>query len=154
MTDTATRRPARLTFAAGVIDVTPADRSAFLLAAARAADASRTPVDPDRRLDRFESDLLFPVHDWCMAHVGHVRACYVAPAGGRVAVYVVTVSPRFDFRLAGDLAALELTLARAGWRVGVTQVPAVDDPEALAGLLRPAEAVEVYADSGPAPGKG
>ena len=66
---------------------------------------------------------------------------------------MVTISPRFDFNPAQEMAALELRLAKAGWRVGVLQLPHADE-ESLSTFFNPEGALEVYAKRGPTPQEG
>jgi hypothetical protein len=147
----ATRRPfARLTFEDGEVVVTPKDRSVFLISAEKATEACRDVVRLEERIERFESEFLVPLHDWCLAHEDRVRACYVPMPGSHIQVFVVTVSPAFDYDLAAELAALELKLARRGWRVGVSQLPYADD-ESPTMFFNPEGALAIHAQPGPAP---
>jgi hypothetical protein len=150
----ATRRPfARLSFEDGEIVVTPRDRSIFLISAEKATEACRDAVRSEERLARFESDFLVPLNDWCVAHAGRVRACYIPRPRGHIQVFVVTNSPAFDFDLAAEMAALERNLARAGWLVSVLQLPGADD-ESLATFFNPEGALEIHAQRGPASQEG
>lgn len=63
---------------------------------------------------------------------------------GHLQAFIVTSSPRFDFALADEIAALEMQLANAGWRVGVAQLPKAED-RSLATFFNPEWALEVYA---------
>jgi hypothetical protein len=150
---TARRRPAKLSFTDGEVEVTPKDRPRFVLSAEKATEACLHAHQEQERFSRFEQHFLIPLHDWCMKHVGHVRACYLPLPGQQIRVFVVTTSPAFDFGLADDLADLELTLARAGWRVGIYQLPAAGE-ETLATFFDPDGALEIYADGEPAQGQG
>ena len=150
----ATRRQvARLSFEDGEVVVTPKDRSLFLISAERATEACRDAVRREEGIARFESKFLVPLHEWCVAHEGRVRACYVPLPMGHLQVFVVTTSPQFDFDLAEEIAALELRLSRGGWRVRVVQLPEADE-RSLATFFNPEGALEVYAQRGPAPEEG
>ena len=88
-------------------------------------------------------------------------ACYVRvlPDADHLRVYVFNVGPAYDFDLAPDVTALELSIHRAGWRVLVNQMTAVDNPT---DLFAPDQAIQVYfnqagvtdAESGAAPDPG
>jgi hypothetical protein len=147
----ATRRPfARLSFEDGEVVVTPKDRSIFLISAEKATEACRHAVELNERIEVFETGVLHPLHEWCLAHKNRVMACYIPVPGNHIQVFIVTNSPEFDFDLAGEVAALELKIAQSGWRIGVSQLPRVDD-ETLATFFRPEGALEVYAQREPAP---
>ncbi|MFI5382159.1 MAG: hypothetical protein ACHRHE_22920 [Tepidisphaerales bacterium] len=152
--DATRRRVTRLTFQDGEVVVTPKDRDIFLISAARATEACRDAVQLDKRIERFQSEILVPLHDWCLAHDDKVRACYIPTSPGRhLQVFVVTRLREFDFALAAEVAHFELKLAQSGWRVGVSQLPEADD-ESLATFFSPEGAFEVYADCEPAPQEG
>lgn len=142
--------PTKLRFTAAGVEVPPADRERLRAAADRAATAvhARGPGVP-----RFEADLLVPLHAWCMTQVGHVRTCYVDAGREQIRVCIVTTSGRYDHRLEEEVSALELGLARAGWRISVMDLPDTEDDN-LAPFVRFSEAMEVYADRGPAPDQG
>ena len=53
----------------------------------------------------------------------------------------------FDFDLAEEIAAVERELAKAGWRVGVSQLPAAED-RSLETYFNPDGALEIYAQRG------
>lgn len=144
------RQFARLTFEDGEVVVTPKDRDIFLISAERATEACRHAVLAAERIKRFESDFLVPLYEWCVAHQDKVRACFIPIPERNIQVFILTNLPQFDFDLAPEVAGLELTLARGGWRVGVTQLPDADE-EALTTFVNPEGALEVYAQRGPAP---
>jgi hypothetical protein len=149
----ATRRSyARLNFEDGEVLVTPRDRSIFMISAEKAIEACRKAMLREEGLERFESEFLVPLHDWCVAHADRVRACYIPMPGANVPVFIVTLNPRFDFDLAEEMAALERKLARSGWRVGVTQLPRTDH-KTQATFFHFEGALEVYAQRGSAPQK-
>lgn len=146
----ATRRQfARLSFEDGEVVVTPKDRSIFLISAEKAIEACRDAWRREEGIERFESEFLVPLHDWCVAHAERVEACYIPLPGGNIQVFIVTNSPQFDLDLGTEVAKLELNLARRGWRVGVSQLPDADD-ESLATFFSPEGALEVYAERGSA----
>jgi hypothetical protein len=133
--------------------VTPEDQDIFFISAERATEACRDAVRHDERVARFGRGFLLPLHEWCVAHAASVSACYIPLPAGHVQVFVVTTSPRFDFGLAEEVAALEMQLAKAGWRVGVSQLPAADK-ESLSTFFNSEGALEVYAQRGPTPQEG
>lgn len=53
-----------------------------------------------------------------------VNSCYIPVPVGHVQVFVVGASPKYDFDLGRELAALERQLAADEWRVNVLQLPA------------------------------
>jgi hypothetical protein len=139
-----------LSFRDGQVMVTPEDHDVFFISAQRATEACREAVRETQRVEQFKDDFLIPLHEWCEARADKVRACYLPRPAGSVRVFVVTASPRYDFALGEELAALELRLARAGWRVGVSQLPEADG-DSLATFFSPDGALEVYAQRGPTP---
>lgn len=147
------RRPAKLSFTDGEVEVTAKDRATFVINAEKATEACLDAHQASERFSRFEKTFLIPLHDWCMKHVGHVRACYVPIAGSQVQVFVVTTTPKFDFALASEIAELELQLSRSGWRVGVFQLPDATE-ESLATFFNADGALEVYADGKPTQNEG
>lgn len=150
----ATRRQvARLSFEDGEVVVTPKDRDIFLISAEKVTEACRNAIQLDQRVGRFESDFLVPLHDWCIQRSDRLRACYIPMPGSHIQVFVITSSPRFDFNLAAEVAALERSLCQSGWRVGVTQIPDVDDAT-LGTFYNPEGALEVYAKPGSASQEG
>jgi hypothetical protein len=152
--DATRRRLTRLTFQDGEVIVTPKDRDVFFISAARATEACREAVQQDKRIENFQSEILVPLNEWCVAREDRVRACYIPAVPGRqLQVFIVTRLPRFDFALAAEVATLELRLARSGWRVGVSQLPDADE-ESLATFFSAEGALEVYAEREPAPQEG
>jgi hypothetical protein len=142
------RQFARLSFADGEVVVTPKDRSIFLISAEKATEACRDALRREEGIARFESEFLVPLHDWCVQHAGHVRACYIPVPGAQIQVFIVTNAVPFDLDLAANIAGLELSLARSGWRVGVLQLPAAEEETTFFNLEG---ALEVYAQRRPAP---
>jgi hypothetical protein len=148
---TTTRRQfARLTFEDGEVVVTPKDRDIFLISAEKATEACRNAVHLDQRIKRFQSEILIPLNAWCQAHQDRVMTCYIPLPGDHLQVFILTNCTQFDFDLAAEMAALELKLARDGWRVGVSQLPKADD-ESLTTFFSPEGALQVYAQREPAP---
>jgi hypothetical protein len=148
-TEPARRQYAKLSFTDGEVVVTPRDRDIFFISAEKATEAWRKEMQQVERIKQFESEFLIPLHDWCVAHEGRVRACYIPVPSNHIPVFVVTNSPRFDFDLAAEIAGLERKLVQSGWRVGVSQLPNADD-ESLATFFSNEGALEVYAQRGPA----
>jgi hypothetical protein len=147
-TNTAHRQIVRLSFEDGQVVVTPKDRSTFVLSAEKAVEVCRDAVRRSELFEVFESRFLIPLHNWCLAHQDRVSACYIPFPGSHIQVFIVTNSPAFDFDLAEEVAALELELARGGWRVGVSQLPSANE-EPLATFFKPEGALEVYAQGEP-----
>lgn len=140
----ARRKPAKLSFADGEVMVTPQDRDIFFISAKRATEACREAIQSDQTFKRFESEILLPLHEWCEAHADRVSACYLPIPSGSIRVFVITSCPKYDFELGEGLAALELKLAQAGWRISVTQIPAAEG-DSLGTFFSPEGALEVYA---------
>jgi len=146
----APRKYARLSFTDGEIVVSPRDRDIFLINAEKATEACQNAGQMDRRIERFETELLTPLHKWCRANATLVKARYIPVPRSHIQVFVVTNSRRFDFDFAEKVAALELQFASTGWRIGVSQLPDADEGS-LATFFNPEGALEVYAESGSTP---
>jgi hypothetical protein len=111
--------------------------------------------------DRFEQTVLPLLREWCVTRADRVLACYVRlfPDADHLRVYVFNLGTAYDFDLAPAVTELELSIHRAGWRVLVRQMTAVDDPS---DLFSPEQAIQVYlnpaavahAESGAAPDPG
>jgi hypothetical protein len=136
--------PARLRFDGGEVVVIPKDYDLFFLCAEKATELYRKAIKRDERISRFESDLLVPLHEWCVARKDEIKSCHLPIPGIHIQVFIVTKSRKFDFDLAEETAALELGLARAGWRIGVMQLPDTE-PESLAAFFDANGALQVYA---------
>jgi hypothetical protein len=142
---------ARLSFEDGQVIVTPKDKSIFLISAEKATEACRNAVRVEERIQLFETEFLFPLHDWCMRRMARLRGCYVPVPRAGIQVFIVTASPQFDFDLGEEIAQLELKLAQGGWRVSIVQLP---DTQELETFFNPDGALQVYAERGPAPQEG
>ena len=138
------RSPPRLSFEGGEFVVAPKDYDLFLLCAEKAAELHKQAVQRDQRVRRFTSDLLVPLREWCVARNDKIASCHLPIPGIHIQVFIITKSRKFDFDLADQMAALELGLARAGWRIGVMQLPDAP-PESQAPFFDAAEALQVYA---------
>ena len=149
----ARKEPVRLSYRDGQVMVTPEDQDIFFISAEKAMDACREAVKTDERIAAFKARFLLPLHQWCDAHADRVAACYLPLPAGHLQVYIVTTWKRFDFGLAEEIAGLERDLAQAGWRVGVSQLPAAEN-RSLATFFNPEGALEVYAQRRSAPGQG
>jgi hypothetical protein len=136
--------PARLSFDGGKVVVMPKDYDLFFLCAEKATELHRKPIERDKRISRFMSDLIVPLHEWCVARKDLIESCNLPIPGIHIQVFIVTKSKKFDFDLADEMAALELGLARAGWRIGVMQLPDAP-PESQAPFFDATEALQVYA---------
>ncbi len=141
------KEPVRLTYQDGQVMVTPEDQDIFFISAEKATEACWEAVKMDGRIAAFKEKFLLPLHAWCAQRSERVAACYLPRPSGHIQVFIVTSSPRFDFRLAEEMAALERALARAGWRVGVSQLPHAED-RSLATFFNLEGALEVYAQRG------
>ena len=138
------KEPVRLSYRDGQIMVMPEDQDAFFISAEKATEACREAVRMDERISAFKEKFLLPLHAWCDQRGKQVSACYLPRPAGHLQAFIVTSSPRFDFQLAEEIAALERELANAGWRVGVSQLPHADN-HSLATFFTLDGALEVYA---------
>lgn len=134
----------------GVVLIRPRDKDLFAMSVEKAIDACEGAAKVESEADRFESEFLSPLNQWCVDHADKIRACYIPVAREAIQVFVVTKSRKFDFEFAEHVAAIEMKLARAGWYVGVSQLPEADDVS-LETFFNPEGALQVYADSVSAP---
>jgi hypothetical protein len=138
------KEPVRLSYLDGQVMVTPEDQDIFFISAQKATEACRNAVKEGERVAGFVAKFLVPLHQWCVKHADQVAACYIPQPAGHIQTYIVTTSTRFDFGLGEHIAALERNLAKAGWRVGVFQLPKAEK-RSLATFFNPEGALEVYA---------
>ena len=143
----ARREPIRLNYRDGQVMVTPEDQDIFFISAEKVTAACREAVKAEERIAAFKARFLVPLHDWCVQRADRVIACYLPLPAGHIQAYIVTKSPRFDFGLADEIAAVEREPANAGWPVGVSQLPAAEN-RSLETFFNPDGAVEVYAQRG------
>ncbi len=141
------KEPVRLSYQDGQVMVTPEDQDVFFISAEKATEACRDAVRMDERITVFKEKFLLPLHAWCVQRADRVAACYLPRPAGHLQAFIVTTSPRFDFKVAEEIAALERELAKAGWRVGVSQLPKAED-RSLATFFTLEGALEVYAQRG------
>lgn len=139
-----TPRVARLRFVDGRVVVPPEDYDLLAVAAEKAAELFRAPVERERRIDHFCSSFLVPVREWCEAHAGQVRACHVTRPSEAVEVYVNFGRRRYDFALSRAFCGLKLQLHDAGWMVSGGLVPEREEGEGC--MFDTCGALEVYAD--------
>lgn len=144
------KEPVRLSYQDGQIMVTPEDQDIFFISAEKATEACRDAVRADERIAAFKEKFLLPLHAWCAEHSDRVSACYLPRPAGHIQAFIVTSSTRFDFKLAEEIAQLERELAKAGWRVGVSQLPNAEH-HSLATFFTLEGALEVYAKRGSTP---
>ena len=137
----------------GRVLVTPDDEDRFVLTAQNAVKACQDQRRSEEAIKRFKSDLIVPLVDWCKRHVDRVHACYIPVPAGFVQVFIVGASSKYDFALGEQVAALELSLFDAGWRVNVLQIPRAED-EDLQTYFNVEGAIQVYAQLEAAPGQG
>ena len=138
------RAPVRLSFENGEAIVAPKDLDAFLLSVERAMEACREIVPLGERVERFRSRFLIPLHEWCMKRADKIETCYLPLPNRHMRAFVVTKSPRFDFELADEMAALDLALCDDGWRASVWQLPATEE-DSTGTFFNMEGALEVYA---------
>jgi len=144
LTNIETRRPARIRFKDGQVVVCPEDQDVFLLIAENAIDACREAVRRDERMHHFKESLLRPLVNWAEQHPRRVESMYLAEANTEhLTAYVLTHTERYDFDLAEELAALDLSPGRAGRPISVHQVPRSDDTD-LSHFFDPERALQIY----------
>lgn len=124
--------------------VPPEDQDIFFISAEKATSACREAVKTEERVAAFKARFLLPLHDWCMQHADRVAACYLPLPAGHLQAFIITTSPRFNFALAEEIAALELQFAKGGWKIGVSQLPKAEDIS-LTTFFNPEWPLEVYA---------
>lgn len=133
-----------LTHDHGAVTVVPADQDRFVMASDAAVTALRDADERQATRDRFRDSVLLPLREWCEARPGRVLACYVRlfPTADHLRVYVFGAGPAYDFALAREVSALELSIHRAGWRVLVRQLTSAQSPS---DLFNPDQAIQVFA---------
>jgi hypothetical protein len=141
------KEPVRLAYRDGEVMVTPEDQDLFFISAEKATEACREAVKADERIAVFKAKFLVPLYNWCATRADRIAACYLPLPAGQLHAFLVTKAARFDFSFAEEVAALERDLAKAGWRVGVSQLPAAEN-RSLATFFNPEGALEVYAQRG------
>ena len=143
------RKYTRLSFEDGLVLVNPRDEDRFFLSAEKAVEACIDAVRSDERVKGYKSRFLTPLHEWCVTHTEHVKACYVTVSAKFLQVFVVTHDKKFDFEFAKKVSALELQFA-AKWKISIMQIPD-SEADSLAAFIDTKNAWEIYADSGSAP---
>ena len=68
-TPTASRDFARLSFTDGEVIVSPRDMDIFVMSAEKAIEACRGEVKKGEHLNRFTTNFLTPLHEWCLVSV-------------------------------------------------------------------------------------
>src|SRR5262249_10120472 len=101
MTQALSRKaPIRLSYRDGQVIVTPEDQDIFFISAEKATEACRQAVKAEERIAAFKEKFLLPLHAWCARRCDRVNACYLPRPAGQIQAFIVTSSPRFDFRIA------------------------------------------------------
>lgn len=144
----------RLSHVHGNVIVEPEDEDRFVMTAQSAVQACQDRQRRDEAIRTFKGEFLHPLFEWCRQHADQVHACYVpVPSSGCLQVFMVGSAPKYDFALGRVLAALELKLFDAGWRVNVLQLP-TSAGEDLQTYFSTEGAIEVYAQLATASGQG
>lgn len=149
----ASDRIIRLSHADGNVIVEPEDEDRFVMTAQSAVKACPDSQRWEEAIRTFKREFLQPLIDWCARHGDRVQSCYIPVPVGHIQVFLVGTSPKYDFDLGRELAALELQLADRGWRVNVLQLPA-SAAEELQTYFNTEGAIEVYAQLAAASGQG
>ncbi|MFA7236227.1 MAG: hypothetical protein WC058_05115 [Phycisphaeraceae bacterium] len=86
--------------------------------------------------------MLHEIKAWAESHADAVRACFVAPLGPRMAVFVIPCGDQFNFDLADELASLNIHLVRK-YNVGMVELHQIPFDE-IDRFVDPATAKWVY----------
>jgi hypothetical protein len=130
--------------AAGTVLVTTDDEDRFFLTAQHAVKACQ---DYHRRTEaskNFKAFFIVPLYEWCNAHARQVSACYIPFPETHIQVFVIGTSKEYDFELGKEVSALELRLAKEGWRINILQLP-LSGQEDLQAYFDIDGALQVYA---------
>jgi hypothetical protein len=144
----------RLSHADGHVSVEPEDEDRFVITAQSAVKTCQASHPREEAIKTFKQEFVNPLFDWCKTHIGRIQACYIPVPGTQIQVFVVGISPKYDFDLGKELAALELQLFDAGWQtVSILQIPK-SSVEELQTFFNTRGAIEVYAQFEATPGQG
>lgn len=91
--------------------ITPEDQDRFVLTCDQAIAACK--IHSSRKV-WFEElgRLFFHVNHWAIQHQDRVLACYAAPRGGQVVVFVIPKSDHFSFDLADLVVDLDIEITQ------------------------------------------
>lgn len=132
-------------FDGGHVVITPEDEHRFVKASPWAASADQSAPAADRFVERFKTEFLVTLREWCRAHQERVRACYVPSASPHLTVFVITRAGRYDLALSDTLSDLEFALFQMNWPAEVLQLPA-GTIESLQSFFDPSSSIQVYGD--------
>lgn len=121
----------------------PENSDLFVRTGNQVIDACRLGISLELWLQEMRS-MCDDVSKWASDHSQHIRSCFCAPRGARVALYFSPKSRGFDFDLADELAALNGKVVKS-FNVGMVEVRQVPWEE-LDRFLDVAAAVHVYGD--------
>jgi hypothetical protein len=154
MTPTTRKKgPVQLRFDDGQVFVTPKSYDHFMVTARKAVEALQRVGEVEEWVGRFFDEYIPTLHQWSQERTDEVAACYVTlPPGKSIKVFVVSKG-NYDPKLGEEISQLELRLADIDWSSDVAQLPSGDMDE-LQTFFNPDDAIEVYAQTEPAPREG
>lgn len=140
--------PVRLVWQDGgrMVVVEAKDEDRFVMTCQQAAEACARGNRQIEWQSQFEK-ILTLVHAWATKAKGRVRACFVSPREGQLAIFAVPASDAFDPDLADMISDLDMEIAKRFelCQCEVLQIPG-QTPEALATFLNPSEALQIYGE--------
>ncbi len=145
--------PVHLRFDDGKLLITPEDHPRFIMAAKRAVRVLQQEKTKDEHVRQFYNHYLPFLHSWCVKNRDLLRACYVGtPSPHGLTVFIIGKG-KYDFALGDEISRFALQLEQEGWPSNILQIPDGDDDDLLT-FFNPESALEVYAKTEAASGKG
>src|SRR4051794_13615317 len=95
----------------GRVLITTQDEDRFGLPCAQAVEACKMHINRKVWFDELDA-LLVRVRQWGAEHAGRVHAIHAAAREGRVVLFVVPQSDRYDLELGSSLTDLDIELAQ------------------------------------------
>ena len=121
----------------------PDDDDLFVRTGKQVIEACRLGISIELWLSELHA-MLDAVRHWAAQRAGHVRSCSCSPRGGRMTLFFVPTSGRFDFDLADELAALNGRLVKE-FNIGMVEIHQVPWEE-LDRFLDPDSVRRVYGE--------
>jgi hypothetical protein len=129
----------------GHVVITPQDEGRFVRESQWAASVCQSAPAAEPFVERFKTEFLPPLREWCQAHHERIRACYVPFASPHLTVFVITRAGRYDFALSDALSDLGFELFQKNWPAEVLQVPS-GSMEDFQSFFDPSSSIQVYGD--------
>lgn len=129
--------------------VSPEDEDRFMMTCQDAAEACRQGREAMQWGNTFRKVLSF-IREDLDSSIDRVRSCYVGPADGHLACFVIAKSSSFDFELAEVLADLEREITTAFPEftyIRVQQIPQSTDIELLNTFFDPGKTIQIHGKS-------